>query len=184
MNDESNLAWRAVAAVVSHPRIATWLIARAQRTPYYHLTGYMGRWWLFNGTPPLCDGKGRRFEWLPSIRIHHILRADGDRHPHNHPWRARTFVLRGWYIERRDAGVFIRSRGATAALGHDEFHHIESVGPGGVWTMFVSWKWRHVWGFRTPDGVVPWRKYLGLGDAECLPPPCKPSSRRSRTSDR
>lgn len=162
MNALLNTPWRFVAHVVSRPRIADALIHRAQATPYLHLKGYMLRWWLFNPTPPLSGGKGRRFDWLPSIRIHHILRADDARHPHSHPWPARTFILKGWYRERRDEGVFIRKPGDTAALRHDEFHNIEAVSPGGVWTLFVSYRWRHVWGFRTPEGVVPWRKYLGV----------------------
>ena len=26
--------------------MVSWLIRRAQRTPYFHLAGYMERWWL------------------------------------------------------------------------------------------------------------------------------------------
>ena len=160
------LLWRAVAAIVTRPAVAVRLIQRSFKTPYAHLEGYMERWWLFNATLPMNDGKGRRFEWLPSIRIHHILRADDARYPHSHPWAARTIILRGWYFERRDEGVFFRRRGDTATLRHDEFHNIKMVSPGGVWTLFVSWRWRHVWGFRTPKGVVPWREYLAGAQAK------------------
>ena len=156
------LFWRLVAFIVTRPAITEWLIKRAQRTPYFHLEGYMNRWWLFNPTPPLNDGQGRRFEWLPSIRIHHILRADNDRHPHNHPWNARTIILRGVYVEERDDGCRVRWPGDTATLKANDFHRIVSVSHGGVWTLFFSWRWQHTWGFRQEDGsVMPWREYLG-----------------------
>lgn len=153
--------WRIIARIVSRPAVADYIIRRAQRTPYFHLEGYMERWWLFNGTPPLSGGKGRRFEWLPSIRVHHILRADHDRHPHNHPWNARTIILRGFYLEKRDDGTHLRMRGDTATLKANDFHRILSVPADGVWTLFISWRWRHVWGFRQDDGsVTPWQEYL------------------------
>jgi hypothetical protein len=151
--------WRVIARFVSRPRVAAYLIERSKRTPYLHLDGYMNRYWLFNPTPPQSNGQGRRFEWLPSIRIHHILRADHARDPHNHPWSFRTIILRGWYIERRDDRYHFRTNGETARLNADGFHHIADVGSGGVWTLFISWRWQHTWGFRTPEGFVPWRDY-------------------------
>lgn len=158
------MIWKLIA-ILAH-RNADWLIRRAQRTPYFHLEGYMERWWLFNPTPPLNSGKGRRFEWLPSVRVHHILRGDLDRHQHNHPWDARTIILKGSYVERRDDKYFVRLPGTTAEIKADTFHHIENVSEGGVWTLFISWKWKHVWGFRTEQGFVPWRTYLGIPEGE------------------
>lgn len=160
--------WRGIARIVSRPSVAAWLIERAQRTPYKHLPGYMHRWWLFNPTPPENDGKGRRFEWLPSVRVHHILRADHARDMHNHPWSFRTIILRGWYIETRERQkngrmyprvTYFREAGDTAKLDADGFHHVSKVSDGGVYTLFISWRWRHVWGFKTPDGFVAWRDY-------------------------
>lgn len=158
--------WAAIARIASLPSIRRLLVARAQKTPYFHLDGYMNRWWLFNPTPPKNDGAGRQWEDLPSVRIHHILRADEGRDPHNHPWAARSIVLAGWYRERRDEGVITRREGDTFEIGADTFHHIEEVSPGGVWTMFISGPWQHVWGFRTPEGFVPWREYLGVPDGQ------------------
>ena len=40
--------YNGIATLLAHPKVAAWLIARAQRTPYSHLVDYMGRWWLFN----------------------------------------------------------------------------------------------------------------------------------------
>jgi hypothetical protein len=108
--------------------VIDWLIQRAKRTPYYHLDGYMNRWWLVPyrqviartvpiGTVPLrplktevTDGTGpvsfwrRPLAWLLqrfdiAVRVHEILRSDEGRDPHDHPWPYVTIVLRGGYIE-------------------------------------------------------------------------------------
>ena len=172
--------WPLVAFIVSRPAVFTRLVRRAQRTPHFHLTGYMNRWWLFNPITTIEaqmeDGRGRvveslltqkiaRYPWCPvSIRIHHILRADRARHPHNHPGSFRTIVLHGWYDERRDDGVYTRHAGDTAVLDHGEFHHVNEVSAGGVWTLFIMWDWRSTWGFRLDDGsVVPHQEYHNGG---------------------
>lgn len=155
-----------LASLLARPRVADWLISRAQRTPYSHLPGYMGRWWLFN---PYETAQGERVarNWfmrqLPSIRIHHILRADDERHLHDHPWNARTFILRNLYWEKREDGqVYMRQVGTTARLRFGEFHRITGVQHGGVWTLFITWRYRGTWGFKVGDRKVPWRDYLGL----------------------
>lgn len=177
--------WRLVAYIVTRPRVRDWLIRRAQRTPYRNITGpdgslYMGRWWLFN---PYEHGEYvRRFEWLPSIRIHHIMRADSDRHLHDHPWNARTIVLRSYYQEERPAGSprgkrdrtagltftddgvrerFYRWAGYTGTLKFGQYHRICYVPAEGVWTMFWTWKKQGTWGFCVDGKKVPWREYLG-----------------------
>lgn len=170
-----------IAKIVARPLVAAWLIRRAQRTPYTHITSrdgtdmYMGRWWLFNPYGKGEDGRTlpARFSWLPSIRIHHILRADDDPHLHDHPWNARTFILRGWYIEVRPFPAYHedpenyprtclrwRQPGDTAALKFGEYHRIVEVPVEGVWTLFVTWKYRGVWGFLVDGVKVPFREYL------------------------
>lgn len=113
-----------------------WLINRAKRTPYFHLTGYMNRFWLvpYNRvvtrevgdvrtygatTFKLTDGTGlvswrRPFTRLLqhcgiAARVHEILRSDEGRHPHNHPWPYLTVILKGGYFEHtyRDDGTEI-----------------------------------------------------------------------------
>lgn len=103
------------------------LIRRAQRTPYYHLDGYMRRWWLvpygrlghgdrtkqFRGEDCLSAGAAGcgPLPWLRrpfsrllqslglAIRVHHILRSDRGRYNHSHPWPYLTIILRGGYWE-------------------------------------------------------------------------------------
>jgi len=185
--------WCLLAKVLARPAVASWIIARAQRTPYQHITSadgqdvYMCRWWLFN---PYCRKTHKpALWWFPwSIRVHHIMRPDEDRDLHDHPWDARTIILRGWYNEQRpasdewkesvmsclvpnpdpkfvewitrDACEWIkRDQGDTAQLRHGEYHRIDRVSPGGVYTLFITSKWRGDWGFLVNGVKVPWRTY-------------------------
>lgn len=162
--------WRRVARFLARPAVADWLIRRAMRTPYSHLPGYMQRYWLLNA----YEGNRWHIKWLPSVRIHHILRQDTDPHMHNHPWTFRSVVLKGGYIEARPwsqaneykRSVVSRPAGSTYKLGADEFHRIMCVSQGGAWTLFVTWRYQHTWGFKTSTGVVPWREYLARKDVQ------------------
>lgn len=168
-----------LARFLARPRVTDWLIRRALRTPYTHIGAtdgggdYMRRFWLFNPYPAHSSGKAN---WFPiSIRIHHIRRPDQDRHLHDHPWNARTFILRGGYTEKRPCApthdypyvddFYNRNEGETAALKFGEYHRITHVSPDGVWTLFVTGKYRGTWGFLVDGAKVQWRKYLGLPDA-------------------
>lgn len=190
-----NIFWRIIAKVLARPAIADWLIARAKLTPYQHIMSadgtemYMGRWWLFN--PYSRETHKPALWWCPwSLRIHHIMRPDEDRDMHDHPWNARTIILRGWYTEQRQtinqwkrnalAGMVSkpdpkwvdwimceacewmrRDQGDTAQLLHGEYHRIDQVSPGGVITLFITSKWRGDWGFLVNGVKVPWRTYTG-----------------------
>ncbi|UZE30273.1 hypothetical protein [Pseudomonas asplenii] len=192
-----NLFWRLVAKLLARPAVSAWLIARAQRTPYQHIMSadgaemYMGRWWLFN--PYSRKSHKPALWWCPwSFRVHHIMRPDEDRDLHDHPWDARTIILRGWYTEQRllkaddpavhqllikvadlrqsfdaafQATEYIdRRQGDTARLKHGEYHRIDQISPGGVYTLFITSKWRGDWGFLVNGVKVPWRKYSGVED--------------------
>jgi hypothetical protein len=56
----------------------------------HHLGDYMRRW-IFQ-TP-----------W-GTIHLHHILRSDGDRAFHDHPWNFTSILLSGGYTELRPTG--------------------------------------------------------------------------------
>lgn len=190
------MLWKLIAWFCARPIVAAWLIGRARCRPYWHLDGYMRRWWLFNPFPngalpergafqgqrwmkpdgrvylwtqdPLIGppewdwyGETRKHRaWLPSIRVHHILRRDLDRHPHNHPWTFRSIVLRGWYVESRNGRVQTVAEGDTYRCNDTDFHRITQVSDGGVWTLFITGRKMHSWGFKTPEGFVPHWEYL------------------------
>lgn len=191
-----DFAWSYLARLLTKPRIADALIRFAKRTPYLHLRSpdgsvYMERYWVFNPYDRVTNVP----RWAPlipfSIRVHHIRREDLDRHLHDHPWDARTIILKGWYIEKRlvdesnplyqaaitripealdgcEIGAIEvteaiwRRPGDTAALKTGQYHSICEVSDGGVYTLFISWKWRETWGFLVDGVKVPWREYLGL----------------------
>lgn len=162
----TELLWRVLAWCLSREPVANWLIRRAQRTPYTNITSadgrevYMARWWLFNPYPAESSGARRRFPI--SVRVHHIRRPDHDRHLHDHPWNARTIILRGGYMERREGGELrVMGRGSTAALRFGEYHRIASLDPvDGAVTLFITGKYRGTWGFLVNGEKVPYRHYL------------------------
>lgn len=163
-------SWQNIAKVAAMKADA--IIEYAAKTKYFDLPGYMERDWLFN---PFTEVNGEPVESdrrLPSIRVHRILRADLARHPHSHPWNARTIILRGWYKERRliaqdsddnaTHNEYTRVAGDTATLNADEYHHICEVSEGGVWTMFITGEYVKGWGFSVRGQHVPWREYEAM----------------------
>lgn len=178
------LLWKIVAWIVSRPLIVDWLIQRALKTPYSHLYKgddlYMERFWLFNPYPSRAEGDRRKALGLPrktsifpSIRLHKIHRKDTDDHPHDHPWEARTIILRNPYIEERlvqgswmfeadRKDIIMRRPGDTARIRFGEYHKIVSVPKEGVWTMFITWKFQGTWGFLVDGKKVPYKEYLGI----------------------
>lgn len=173
------LLWKAIATALAWPPIARWLIARSKRTPYFPIVKdgevYMDRHWLFN--PYDYETRQPKHRWCPvSIRVHHILKPDEDRHLHDHPWNARTIILAGDYLEevpgvmpgsaslpaRRSRQQRTRRAGDTARIGYCQFHRIADVSHGGVHTLFISGRHRGTWGFLVDGGKVPWREYLGI----------------------
>lgn len=193
------LTWRILAYVATRKRVFVWLLRRAFRTPYSHITSadgtdvYMRRFWLFN--PYSVETGERQGEWakrswwremLPSVRLHHIMRADQDRHLHDHPWNARTIILKGWYEEeryvdesprgavKREANAQkpahlrfgysttseTRIAGYTGRLLFGQYHRITQVPRDGVWTLFITWRKRGSWGFDVDGHKVPWKQYL------------------------
>lgn len=165
--------WTVFAWIVSRVRVRDYLIERAMRTPYTNIPGYMNRYWLFNAYDKVNGNEVTPIKWLPSVRIHHILRRDNDRHLHDHPWDARTVILKGWYTEvRLEHGLetmyenmrrsFLRIRGYTGPINHGEYHTITSVSDGGVWTLFITFGYLSTWGFLVDGEKVPWREYMDM----------------------
>ncbi len=176
-------AWDVLARILSRPAVAGWLIRRAQRTPYTHMPGYMDRFWLFNDYRKRNDVEVTPISWLPSIRVHHIKREDLDAHPHDHPWDARTIILKGWYIERRwhPDGSEWRQRiaGYTGQIRFGDFHTITAVPADGVWTLFITFGYRGTWGFLVDGAKVPWREYM----AACPGGPWEHQTKTEGTND-
>ena len=171
-------------------RIADWLIERAQRTPYVHITDehgstYMERFWLI---PYNRLGI--------AARVHHILRSDEDRHMHDHPWWSVSVILRGGYWEEtpHPAGMYWdvhcdgfnqkrwRGPGSIVFRRATDWHRLElpasgpawlsqsdvTMPPRSCWTLFITGPKRKdgdpahsCWGFLVDGVKVPADVYLG-----------------------
>lgn len=159
--------WSLIALfIAARPGLVDWIVRRAHKTPYFHLDGYMDRWWLMPRCLLAPDENGNLFPraWLPfSIRIHHIKRADDGRELHDHPFDYRTIILRGWYWEQDVFGeTTVRITGATQASRAQTFHRIDRVSDGGVWTLFIMGRRINSWGFMVGGRKVYWKNYVGL----------------------
>jgi hypothetical protein len=141
-------------------RFADWIIARAMRTPYFHLPGYMNRYWLLP--------YGRQ---IIAARIHEILRSDDDRAFHDHPWPYLTIILRGGYWETKPvydkSGLYTgKTRkwygpGSILFRPAKSYHILELPTGQTAWTLFITGKWRQVWGFMpNPTIKIPHHIYL------------------------
>jgi hypothetical protein len=162
--------WQCIGLIIVHcPGLVNFLIKRSMKTPYTHIYGhdnpdelYMRRFWLFN--PYSRETNMPKYKWFPwSIRIHNIMRADDDRDLHDHPWNARTIILRGGYIEELIRGDNVMVPGMTRKIEFEQYHRIDFVSSNDeTWTLFISGSYQGVWGF-LKDGVkIPWREYLGV----------------------
>lgn len=180
------LMWKLLARVLARPAVADYLIKRAKKTPYSHIYKdgdcYMERYWLFNPYALTDEEKAAQKWWqkrLPSVRLHRIRQEDRDRASHDHPWQARTIILKGGYSEQRVAdhrrsrnGRWVtfhtfhaRVAGSTAPINFGEYHQITEV-YGETWTIFITWKYMGTWGFLVDGVKVPWREYLNAGKTE------------------
>ena len=162
-------AWRPLARLLARPTALRWLQRLAARTPYFDIHGtdgstYMRRWWLL---PKWC----LRFDpkcgalmpkpWMPfSIRLHHIMRPDADRHLHDHPFNFRSILLQGWYVERRPDGGRTITAGETYRAPATRWHRISQLSEGGVWSLFIMGRRVNDWGFLVDGEKVPWQRYL------------------------
>lgn len=171
-------------------RISDFLIHLSIHTPYFHIKGYMRRYWL---VPYTKSGSERDIgcgfvSWSKrpitrliqyfgiAIRIHHILRSDDDRAFHDHPWPYLTIILRGGYIEHtpifNKSGLYcgvkstIRRPGSILFRSAKSWHRLEVIPGADCWTLFCTGKYVQTWGFLTsPEFKTNYRKYLGLDES-------------------
>lgn len=145
------------------------LIERAKRTPYFHLEGYMERYWLIKPNPK------RWFFKDFSVRIHRILRSDSDDCFHDHPWASMSIILRGGYWEvmpvsqAQDAWIdywcfrrIWRKPGAVVLRRATDRHLLVLPMGSECWSLFVMFRKARGWGFYTQEGFVPHKEYLGI----------------------
>ena len=182
MKTETSIFWRLVARLLVRngetTRMAAWLFGRALNNPYSQLEGYMGRWYVIQPPKrpedPGYVAHGWRY-WVDQLnilwpfyaRLHLILRADLDRHLHDHPWWFRSIILTRWYDEETedDHGRHVHRywAGDINSKNSGQYHRIATVPDDGVLTLIIhGHRRKDSWGFKVNGIHVPWRKYLGL----------------------
>lgn len=142
--------------------LADWIIRRAMRTPYFHLEGYMQRWWIkkparhdeHQADPSIKTGWG--------ARVHRIMRSDDDRALHDHPFWNISIILRGGYFELTDTGIIWRGVGSVVFRKAKARHRLIVPQGGEAWTLFITGPWERVWGFHPHTGFVESSKYLRI----------------------
>lgn len=156
-------------------KLALDILDQAKLTPYFHLNGYMDRFWL---TP---DPKGSTTQKL-SARVHVIHRADVDDHMHDHPAESISIILDSGYIERvpldqdqdpsLDSHYYVdhfRNPGDVVYRRAQDRHKIVRLLNGPCTTVFCMGPKEQEWGFYTPQGKVHWRAYLNDWGADPEP---------------
>ena len=159
---------RLIGRVLRKPKVHNWLLEHARGTPDAPILSpdetevYMNRYWLFN---PIGSDYTRKYPFIPfSIRIHNILRHDQDRHMHDHPFNARTWIMRGGYNEVRLVDGHVveieRRAGDTSTLGFDSYHKITRIEDGGALTFFMFGPYKGQWGFLVDGHKMLHRQYV------------------------
>lgn len=148
--------------------------------PYWHLDGYMERYWLFRigrkpagagvPSPEPDSGEDRRQGRFGAARVHHILRSDRGRDYHDHPWPFLTIILRGGYYEVRPmldasgnlAGESRKWHGPGSILlrAAGSWHRLELPAGQSAWTLFCVGPKRQEWGFLVDGTKVPRLEYF------------------------
>lgn len=112
---------------------------------------------------------------LGTIRLHHIMRSDDDRHLHDHPFDFTSFLLSGGYTEttppetlfseadRHIAGRWPKKsrfwpRFSIVKKRAEDLHSLTLERP--VWTLVFAGPKRRDWGFATERGWVSNHHYL------------------------
>ncbi len=155
------MLWNVIAKLLCVEYITAWLIRNGTKLPYFHIDGYMDRWWILPGAAAGSQAP-RWLRWCPvSIRLHHIKRGDKDQHLHDHPFDYRTICLRNGYIWEDVLGNFhLFKAGETHAARAEEFHRIHLTHSDGAWTLFFMFKRKHRWGFLVSGHKVEYPVYL------------------------
>lgn len=122
-----------IGFIVSRPRVAAALERIAMRDPDMAILSpdgaevYMYRGWLFN---KIENGK-RKYPWVNfSLRVHRIMTPDIDRHRHDHPWAARSWIMAGWYNEERQHPVDV-----FEDITPEEMHVMTDRGKGHIYNF-------------------------------------------------
>lgn len=122
-------------------------------------------------------------ESWPGLRVHKILRSDGGRDLHDHPFTFISFILKGGYYEYRDDGsktwygpgsvvyrkaetlhrLELPQKFETLKLAGVDGYSFTSFVPTGeeqpAWTFVLRGPYRRTWGFQVGDNWINYQDY-------------------------
>lgn len=89
--------------------------------------------------------------------MHHIYRADEDKHLHDHPWNYLSIVLSGCYVEELTNGrKRFRWPFSVSLARHTHIHKIYHIlNQKRVTTLFFVGKKTYDWGYHVDGKVIP-----------------------------
>lgn len=105
-----------------------------------------------------------RTPWF-GVYFHIIRRPDWSRCQHDHPWSFVTLILRGGYVEEVGGETFTRRPGYIGYRPRAFEHSITQLRNGPAYTLVLRGRNHEAWGFRTPEGKLPWERYMKLPEA-------------------
>ena len=103
-----------------------------------------------------------------SLRIHHWIRSDDKRFFHDHACDFISIILKGHYTNVTADGSFPVKAGSMWLSKATKRHYLD-IPKGGAWTLLLSGRPYHKWGFWITDTEMmrPWRYYKYYGETEC-----------------
>ncbi len=94
-----------------------------------------------------------------SIRVHEILRSDGDRHLHDHPFDFLSIILSGGYTEITPLGETKKGPLSLIFRRATDLHRLVLGEGQTAWTLVFTSPWKRRWGFQTEHGWVDEKDY-------------------------
>lgn len=133
-----------------------------------------------DGKPSVLYMRRWRFLRTPwfELRVHHIVRSDGDRELHDHPFDFVSFIISGGYWEERLVDGALNNRTMTRCLpGSFIFRKAETLHRLSLntlvddledeydlpaWTFVIAGPRRREWGFvtETGEGWISWKEHV------------------------
>ncbi len=131
---------------------------------------YLNRWWLAlhkRRKDEKTMGWGGPRSRLGQVYLHRFEGPDDDRALHDHPWWNVSIVLEGEYLEVTETAATWRKPGDVVFRKATAAHRIAAVAEGGCTTLFITGPKVREWGFRMPNGFVPWRELQEASSELC-----------------
>ena len=95
---------------------------------------------------------------LFSIRLHHWIKSDDLRFPHDHAWNFYSIVLSGYITDRADGVDTKRRRGSIVYFPADHRHSVVVDKP--CWTLLLTGPTIRQWGYWTNGKFRKRNKYF------------------------